>query len=149
MYGVILAGGTGKRFWPRSRAARPKQFLDIAGAGSMLSLTWKRLAAFIPPERIMLATVEGQAEAIREELPALRPENMFIEPVGRNTAPSIAVAATLVRRCSPADEPFLVCPADHMIRDEAAFRGIVAAAETAAAGDARGRSGSSRSAPTG
>lgn len=128
MYGVILAGGKGKRFWPRSRAARPKQLLDVAGGGSMLSLTWRRLAAFIPPERIFLLTIEEQAAAIRGELPALDPANIFIEPAGRNTAPSIAVAAALARRGGGPDEPLLVCPADHVIGDEEEFRRVAAAA---------------------
>jgi mannose-1-phosphate guanylyltransferase len=133
VYGVILAGGKGKRFWPRSRGARPKQLLDVTGAGSMLSLTWRRLAAFIPPERIFLLTIEEQASAIHEELPALPPAHIFIEPVGRNTAPSIAVAAELVRRGGGADEPCLVCPADHVIADEDAFRRVAAAAAAFAA----------------
>lgn len=128
MYGVILAGGKGKRFWPRSRAARPKQLLDVAGTGSMLSLTWRRLASFIPPERIILLTVEEQAPAARGELPALLPSNVFVEPVGRNTAPSIAVAAEIVRRRGGADEPCLVCPADHVIGDEESFRRLAASA---------------------
>ncbi len=132
MYGVILAGGKGKRFWPRSRAARPKQFLDIAGEGSMLSLTWRRLSAFIPPERILVVTVDEQARPVREELPALLPGNVFVEPEGRNTAPAIAVAAALARRRGAAEEPLLVCPADHSIRGEAELGRIVAAASALA-----------------
>lgn len=132
MYGVILAGGKGTRFWPASRADKPKQFLDITGEGSMLSLTWKRLSAFIPPERIIVLTVEPLVRLVRRELPRLRADHLFVEPVGRNTAPSIAVAAALVRRFG-GDEPFLVCPADHSIADERAFRRVVRAGAAVAA----------------
>ena len=132
MYGVILAGGKGTRFWPYSRAERPKQFLDITGKGSMLSLTWKRLSTFIPPERIIVLTIESLVPLVRKELPRLRADHIFIEPVGRNTAPSIAVAAALVRRFG-GDEPFLTCPADHTIANERRFRRIVRAGAAVAA----------------
>ncbi|MCX5753868.1 MAG: mannose-1-phosphate guanylyltransferase, partial [Candidatus Krumholzibacteria bacterium] len=132
MYGVILAGGKGTRFWPYSRAEKPKQFLDITGEGSMLSLTWKRLSEFIPPERLIVLTIESLASLVRKELPRLRADHIFIEPVGRNTAPSIAVAAALVRRFG-GDEPFLTCPADHTIANERRFRRIVRAGSAVAA----------------
>lgn len=132
MYGVILAGGRGKRFWPYSRAAAPKQFLDITGEGSMLALTFRRLSALMPPERIFVLTLEDLIGAVRKELPGLGRNRVFAEPVGRNTAPSIAVAAALVRRAG-GDEPMLVCPADHTIADERAFRRAVTAAATVAA----------------
>jgi mannose-1-phosphate guanylyltransferase len=132
MYGVILAGGKGTRFWPYSRPEKPKQFLDITGEGSMLSLTWKRLSAFIPPERMIVLTIESLVPLVRKELPRLRADHIFVEPVGRNTAPSIAVAAALVRRFG-GDEPFLTCPADHTIADERRFRRIVRAGAAVAA----------------
>jgi mannose-1-phosphate guanylyltransferase len=132
MYGVILAGGKGTRFWPYSRAERPKQFLDITGEGSMLSLTWKRLTSFIPPERMIVLTVEALVPLVRKELPGLRADHIFVEPVGRNTAPSIAVAAALVGRFG-GDEPFLTCPADHAIANERRFRRIVRAGSAFAA----------------
>ena len=134
MYGVILAGGKGTRFWPHSRAEKPKQFLDITGGGSMLSLTWKRLTEFIPPERMIVLTIEPLVTLVRKELPRLRADHIFIEPVGRNTAPSIAVAAVLVRRLG-GDEPFLTCPADHMIANERRFRRIVRTGAAVAAKD--------------
>jgi mannose-1-phosphate guanylyltransferase len=132
MYGVILAGGKGTRFWPYSRAEKPKQFLDITGEGSMLSLTWKRLSEFIPPERMIVLTIEPLVPLVRKELPRLQADHIFIEPVGRNTAPSIAVAAVLVRRFG-GDEPFLTCPADHTIANERRFRRIVRAGSAVAA----------------
>ena len=132
MYGVILAGGKGTRFWPYSRAAKPKQFLDVTGEGSMLSLTWKRLSEFIPPERMIVLTVEALVPLVRKEIPRLRADHIFVEPVGRNTAPSIAVAAALVRRLG-GDEPFLTCPADHTIANGARFRRIARAGASVAA----------------
>jgi mannose-1-phosphate guanylyltransferase len=132
MYGVILAGGRGKRFWPYSRAARPKQFLDITGEGSMLALTYRRLAALMPPDRIFILTLEELVPLVRKEIPRLSRGRIFAEPIGRNTAPSIAVAAALVRRMG-GDEPFLVCPADHSIANEGAFRRAVRAAAAVAA----------------
>jgi mannose-1-phosphate guanylyltransferase len=135
MYGVILAGGKGTRFWPYSRAERPKQFLDVTGKGSMLALTWRRLEEFIPPDRIIVLTTEALVPLVRKELPRLRADRMFVEPVGRSTAPSIAVAAALVRRFG-GDEPFLTCPADHTIANERRFRRIArAGAAVAAAND--------------
>jgi len=131
MYGVILAGGKGTRFWPYSRAASPKQFLNITGEGSMLALTVRRLAEIIPLDRILVLTLEDLVPLVRKELPRLARENIFAEPIGRNTAPSIAVASILVRRMG-GDEPFLVCPADHTIGNEKEFRRIVGAASSVA-----------------
>lgn len=127
MYGVILAGGKGTRFWPYSRAARPKQFLDITGGGSMLALTYRRLAGLVPEDRILVFTSEELVSLVRKEVPRLRPSAIFAEPEGRNTAPAIAVASALVNRLG-GDTPFLVCPADHAVADEGAFRRAVRAA---------------------
>ncbi|UCF06642.1 MAG: mannose-1-phosphate guanylyltransferase [bacterium] len=134
MYSVILAGGKGKRFWPFSRARKPKQFLDITGAGSMLALTFQRLREIVPPERILLLTVAEQVELVHNELPDLPAQNIFAEPEGRNTAPSLAVAAALVAHRG-GDEPLLCCPADHIIEYADAFRALVTAAGDIAAGD--------------
>jgi mannose-1-phosphate guanylyltransferase len=134
VYSVILAGGKGKRFWPFSRARKPKQFLDITGAGSMIALTFERLREFVPPERILLLTVAEQVELVRKELPDIPPRNIFAEPVGRNTAPSLAVAAALAAHRG-GDEPLLCCPADHIIENADAFRALVTAAGDIAAGD--------------
>jgi mannose-1-phosphate guanylyltransferase len=127
MYGVILAGGKGRRFWPYSRAAKPKQFLDVTGGGSMLALTYRRLAGLMPSDRILVLTTEDLVPLVRRELPRLGRDAVFTEPVGRNTAPSIAVAAAMVRRMG-GDVPFLVCPADHTIAKEGAFKRIALAA---------------------
>ena len=127
MYAVILAGGKGKRFWPYSRSERPKQFLNITGEGSMLAVTFDRLTGIVPPERILLLTLDEHVAIVRDELPTLSAENIFSEPVGRSTAPSLAVAAAMVRRMG-GDAPMLCCPADHVIRDHDTFRDVAAAA---------------------
>jgi mannose-1-phosphate guanylyltransferase len=132
MFAVILAGGKGTRFWPFSRIEKPKQFLDITGQGSMLSVTFDRCAAFVPPERIFLFTVAEQVPLVRSELPELSPENIFAEPAGRNTAPTLAVAAAMANHRG-GDEPVLCCPADHLIREEEAFEKLVRSAEKMAA----------------
>lgn len=131
-YAVILAGGKGTRFWPLSRARRPKQLIDITGRGSMLRLTFERLAAFVPPERVLLLTTEDLKPAISNELPEVAEENIFLEPMGRNTGPALAVASSIVRH-RDGDAPMLCCPADHLIGDEEEFRGLIGAAVKVAA----------------
>ncbi len=133
MYAAILAGGKGKRFWPASTAGKPKQFLDITGEGSMLFLTWKRMRTFLPAERILVLTAADQADAVRRDLPELPEENLFAEPVSRNTAPSLAAAAAIIR-ARGSDDPVLCCPSDHLIKDTEAFRDAVQVAADAAAG---------------
>lgn len=132
MYAVILAGGKGKRFWPFSRVVRPKQFLDVTGDGSMLRVTFGRLSEFVVPERIFLLTIKEQLPLVIDELPELPRENIFVEPVGRNTAPSLAVAAAMARERGE-DVPVLCCPSDHVILDTDVFRRIVEAAAQVAA----------------
>jgi mannose-1-phosphate guanylyltransferase len=135
MYAAILAGGKGKRFWPASTAGRPKQFLDITGEGSMLSLTWKRMRSFLPADRILLLTSLDHAGDVARELPELPPGNIFAEPVSRNTAPSLAAAAVMVR-ARGSDEPLLCCPSDHLIADVEGFESAVRiAADAARSGD--------------
>jgi mannose-1-phosphate guanylyltransferase len=132
MYAAILAGGTGRRFWPASRAARPKQFLDLTGAGSMLAVTWRRLGRLVPEDRILVLTVREQIDLIRRELPDIDPRNIFAEPAGRSTAPSLAVACAMVRERG-GDEPILCCPADHLIEGGELFASDVETATAAAA----------------
>jgi len=135
VYAAILAGGKGKRFWPASTAGNPKQFLDITGEGSMLSLTWERMRSFLPAERILVLTAADQAEAVIRVLPGLQAGNLFSEPVSRNTAPSLAAAAAMIR-ARGSDDPVLCCPSDHLIRDEDGFREAVRiAADAAISGD--------------
>ncbi|MBN1884937.1 MAG: mannose-1-phosphate guanylyltransferase [Candidatus Krumholzibacteriota bacterium] len=131
MYAVIIAGGRGTRFWPVSRSKKPKQYLDITGEGSMISVTRRRLASLASPGKTFVLTVADQVDLVQGECPDIPGENIFAEPAGRNTAPSLAVAAAMARRGG--DEPMLCCPADHLIADTGAFHGIVAAAAAVAA----------------
>lgn len=121
MYAVIMAGGKGTRFWPRSRESRPKQLLDILGERTLLQQTVERLSPRIDPARILVVTDRSLASAIRSQLPEIPPGNILSEPEGKNTAACIALAAVHIRRREP-DAVMVALPADHWIRDEVAFR---------------------------
>lgn len=138
-YAIILAGGYGTRFWPRSRRARPKQFLPLAGKESLLQLTYRRTARLFPPRNIFVVGSAEHRALLRRHLPRLPASRLLLEPVGRNTAAAIALAAAHIRRALPAkqrDAVLAVFPADHAIRQEARFgRTVRAALHTAAAED--------------
>lgn len=126
-HAVILAGGRGTRFWPRSRTRTPKQLLNIVGKESMIEQTVRRIAPVFPASRLWVVTQEGQAKALRKQLPQLPASHVLIEPVGRNTAAAIALAAAHLRHdCG--DALMAVLPADHVIRQEARYRRLVRAA---------------------
>jgi mannose-1-phosphate guanylyltransferase len=125
---VIMAGGSGTRFWPLSRRARPKQLLPVLGTQSLLELTVERALALVPPERVLIVTGGDHADAVRELLPALPGPCFLVEPVGRNTAPCIGLAASRVAATSP-DAVLAVLPADHYIGDTPAFVDVVGQAE--------------------
>lgn len=133
LYAVIMAGGIGSRFWPRSRRAQPKQFLDVFGDASLIQNTFARLQPLVPAERVFVVTHRDYAAQTQEHLPALPPGNILAEPVARNTAPCIALAATRLHALDP-DATMVVLPADHVIRNVARFhevlRAAVAQAET-------------------
>ena len=124
-YAVIMAGGVGTRFWPMSRSARPKQFLDILGTGrSLIRMTYDRLNQRIPAERILVVTQERYRAQVSEHLPDLPTENVLCEPFMRNTAPCIAYANHWVAAkagAHAAEAALVVAPADHLILDEAGF----------------------------
>lgn len=120
MYAVILAGGSGKRFWPASRRQRPKQLLSLTGARSLLQKTVDRLAPLCPPERVVVVTGEDHADAVARQLPDVPAENILREPVGRNTAAAAGLGALWVAQRDP-EAVCLVLPADHLIRDENGF----------------------------
>src|SRR5678816_2841346 len=93
-YVAILAGGIGSRFWPKSRSAYPKQFLDILNSGkTLIQFTFERYASFLPLENIFVVTVEEYTGIVREQLPQLNPENILAEPARKNTAPCVAYMA--------------------------------------------------------
>ena len=116
---VILAGGTGSRLWPLSRQDLPKQFLALDGNDSLLKTTVDRLAPLIVAKDVLIVTQEAHAKG--EAYHALRPYQSLYEPVGRNTAPAIALAAAYLM--AHGDDPIMVVlPADHIIKDETRFR---------------------------
>jgi len=131
LYAIIMAGGSGTRFWPASRRSRPKQYLRIASERPLLLETWVRLEGFIPPERILVVTTVDQVDQVRETLPDLPEENILAEPEARNTGPCVALAAFEIKRRDP-DSIQILLPADHVIRPPQAFhRSLLAAAEEA------------------
>ncbi len=117
---VILAGGRGTRFWPLGRAARPKQFLRIAGPDPMLVQTVRRIRPLVPARRMMLIADAVQARQARKLLPRLPKESFLVEPAARNTAPALMLATARVWLDNP-EAVVVVLPADHLVRDEAEF----------------------------
>ncbi len=129
---VILSGGSGTRLWPLSREAYPKQFLPLAGQLTMLQATWQRVAPIASRGPLVIANEEHRFVAAEQlQQVGAAPAAIILEPVGRNTAPAIAVAAMEATR-DGADALLLVLPSDHVITDEAAFRSAVQAAASAA-----------------
>lgn len=129
---VILSGGSGTRLWPLSREAYPKQFLPLAGELTMLQATWKRVAPIAARGPLVIANEEHRFVAAEQlQQVGAEPAAIILEPIGRNTAPAIAVAALEATR-DGADALLLVLPSDHVITDEAAFRAAVQAAAGAA-----------------
>lgn len=129
---VILAGGKGERFWPQSRRHRPKHLLPIIGDKPMLVQTVARVEAIVPAGRIFIITSADQKPQVIRLCPQLPRENIIAEPVGRDTAAAVGLAALLIGRRDPVGV-FAILPADHAIKDVAAFRRNVKAALGAAA----------------
>ena len=132
MYAVIMAGGKGTRFWPRSRESEPKQFLKIAGGRTLLQDTVARIAPIIPAGRTLVVTGSGLAGRVKEQVPAVPNSNVILEPVGRNTAPCVGLAAFLLVARDP-DAVMAIMPSDHVIRHAAKFRSLLKAAGELAA----------------
>ncbi|MCK9335942.1 MAG: mannose-1-phosphate guanylyltransferase [Candidatus Cloacimonetes bacterium] len=132
MIALIMAGGSGTRFWPASRASEPKQFLQISARRSMLQLTVDRLLPLIPIEDIYIVTAASQVSLVQQHLPNLALENIIIEPFGMNTAPCIALSAEFLKQRYSEDNTMIVLPADHVIRDPNAFHQALKKADAAA-----------------
>jgi mannose-1-phosphate guanylyltransferase len=134
-YALILAGGSGTRFWPLSRNAKPKQLLDLFGDGTLLEQTIRRLDGLVPAQNILILTNELQADAVRGIATMLPPENIIAEPAKRDTAPAIALGIGLVAARDP-DATMMVLPSDQLTRDTAAWQDVMrdalAAAEASA-----------------
>jgi mannose-1-phosphate guanylyltransferase len=128
VHAVILAGGRGTRFWPRSRTRTPKQLLNIVGKSTMLQQTVERLRSLIPPQQIWTVTNSEQATALAKQLPAAARKRVLTEPVGRNTTAAIALAAIHVRHATKGDAVLAVLPADHYIAQPERYGEIVSAA---------------------
>jgi mannose-1-phosphate guanylyltransferase len=124
VFAVIMAGGVGSRFWPRSREKTPKQLLEIVGRGTMIQNTVRRLEGLVDPGDILIVTNRVQKQLITRQLPQFPEENILAEPMGRNTAPCIGLAALAIRRQDPRGV-MLVTPSDHLIQDEEEFRRVM------------------------
>ena len=130
MFAIIMAGGSGTRFWPASRTHYPKQFLKITSERSMLEETIARAEHFTPPDHIGVVVGSVHA-ALTRQLIGAQPVKVFVEPCGRNTAACIGLAALHVKQAVGPDEPIIILPADHFIAEVASFAATIrAAAET-------------------
>ena len=131
-FAVVMAGGSGTRFWPASRPARPKQFLALAGGSeTLLQATVRRAAALVGVEHVIVVGAERHSALIAEQLPTLPAQNVLLEPIGRNTAPCLAWASAWVRRRDPR-AVIAALPADAHIADEQGFVQSLALALSAA-----------------
>jgi len=120
LYAVIMAGGVGSRFWPRSKKKTPKQLIKIFGENTMIQDTVERLKGIVEPENIIIITNKIQMQGIQEQLPSVPIENIIEEPFGRNTAACVGLASVIVQSRNE-DAVTLVLPADHIIRETDKF----------------------------
>jgi mannose-1-phosphate guanylyltransferase len=127
LHAIIMAGGSGTRFWPKSRRDRPKQLLHLAGEATMLQQTVERIEPLVPRDRIIVVTGADQAAATRLQLPDVPAHNVIAEPAPRDTAPCVGLAAGIVAQRDPMGT-MIVMPADHVIEPAEAFRATVVAA---------------------
>jgi mannose-1-phosphate guanylyltransferase len=121
LHALIMAGGGGTRFWPRSRQKRPKQFLALTGERTLIQLAFDRIEAMVPPDRTWVITADVYAEETHRQLPALDQPHIVGEPCGRDTAACIGLGAALIARRDP-DAAMFVMPADHVIEPVQEFR---------------------------
>jgi mannose-1-phosphate guanylyltransferase len=132
LHALIMAGGGGTRFWPRSRQRKPKQFLTLTGDRSLIQMALDRIEAQVPPERSWVITAGQHQAEVARQLPSLTAERIVGEPCGRDTAVCIGLGAALIAR-QEADATMLVMPADHVIEPVQEFRRAIHAAEQLAA----------------
>jgi mannose-1-phosphate guanylyltransferase len=122
LYVVLMAGGVGTRFWPYSRNARPKQFLDVLGIGrTLLQASYDRILPLCPKENIFIVTSEEHVAITHEQIPDLDISQILSEPMRKNTAPCLALASLKIAKLNP-DAVMVVSPADHLITNEAEFQ---------------------------
>ena len=122
-YALILAGGSGTRFWPLSRNAKPKQLLDLFGKGTMLRQAVERLGGLVPAENIFILTNALQEAEVRNQVPELPVENIVAEPARRDTAPAVSLGVALIAARDP-QANMIVIPSDSLILDDSAFRSL-------------------------
>jgi mannose-1-phosphate guanylyltransferase len=124
-YCVIMAGGIGSRFWPMSRTAYPKQFLDFLGLGrTLIQQTWDRFLPLCPPENILVVTNTQYAPIVKAQLPGIREENILTEPMRKNTAPCVAYANHVISKRDP-EASIIVAASDHIVMKEVEFHGVI------------------------
>jgi mannose-1-phosphate guanylyltransferase len=136
MFALIMAGGAGKRFWPKSRERHPKQLLKMLGDQTMIQGTVERLRPLVPEEKIFVVATEGQKVELKRQLPFLHRKNILIEPKSKNTAACIGLATLFLERIDP-EAVMAVFPADHLITNRDAFiKTLKVAAKVATENDA-------------
>ena len=126
-YCLIMAGGAGTRFWPRSRVAKPKQYLSLFGDQSLIQESVQRFANFIPEESIYVVSAKSQQSVLESQTNNLPKQNMIYEPVGKNTLPAIGLAALFIAEKDP-DGILIVSPSDHLIQNDELFRQTIESA---------------------
>ncbi len=126
LHAVIMAGGSGTRFWPKSTREHPKQFLSLFGDETMLQTTVRRIESLIPAERVWVITNERYVDLVQKQLPDVPAQNIIGEPVAKNTAPCVAAASALIEQ-QDEDATMAVLPADHLIAEPEAFVSVLQA----------------------
>src|SRR5262245_19621377 len=151
LHAVIMAGGSGTRFWPRSRRALPKQFLKLGGPRSLLRETYQRVVPLTGAERVLVVTGRDHLPRVREELPELPASSLLGEPMARDTAACVGLAAEWISAgrtgsSGAAAEAglMLVCPSDHRIAEAGKFRDAVRRCLEIARGEREGETGEQR-----
>ena len=127
LHAIVMAGGSGTRFWPASRNDKPKQLLSMTGGATMIQATCDRLGDLVPPERLYIFTAQHLIDPVRSQLPKVPANSIVGEPHKRDTAPCIGLAAFLVSKNDP-DATMVVMPSDHVISPESVFREAIEAA---------------------
>lgn len=130
---VVLAGGLGSRLWPRGTDRKPKQFTHVLGEGTMIQNTAMRLLPFVSADDLWVVTTQDLRMHVHEQLPLVNDDHVILEPFGRNTGPSIALAATILNHHLGADAVLVVLPSDHMITNVRDFQATLEKACLAAA----------------
>lgn len=121
---LIMAGGKGTRFWPKSTETLPKQFLNLIGETTMLQMTYERALKVVPNDRIFIVTGEKYKNLVKEQISEINDKNIIIEPIGRNTAPCILLSSMYINQIFE-NSNIAVLPADHLIKDEECFTDIL------------------------